>query len=380
MSQTSCINHPSGSRFVVIYDWQVELCEGNTTTAALLSFFERWHNLKLAMRPKNIHSNNIASAHGDERSQDESTLQFHSEQELIDGIQSIGKRDSVRKSINWLESRGFISIHSNPNKRYAFDKTRYFQFYPDVVNEWLKTGMSINRPPMSEKQSRSSEKQSRSSEKQQPSSEITSAITDHASKETSDHTSNEEDSPSPHAIAVVIESVLEQNPVAPDSTPIITQDLSTVIVESVLDQNVPANENNNQNYPLSEQEREALKQAQIYAFNPAIAPWRDAATIVNAKVQKAIFDANPKWYSTGSGSVNVKKINDRIKSLERQMRGIGVEAIEAYSELMNYVTMAQIPNSAEIVKKADEGIKRVSVINNLRSHLEQSKGKEWWQG
>lgn len=202
---TSCINHPHDSHYIKVYDWQVVLCEGNTTTAALLSFFERWHNVKLAMRPKNIQSNNVAAAHGDERSQDESTLQFHSEQELIDGIQSIGKRDSVRKSINWLESKGFISIHSNPNKRYAFDKTRYFQFYPDVLNEWLKTGMSVNRPPMSKNQSRSSEKQLPSLKKQSPSSEITSAITDYASEETSDYAPEEIPPIVPHAIAVVVE-------------------------------------------------------------------------------------------------------------------------------------------------------------------------------
>lgn len=179
MSQTSCINHPSGSHFVVIYDWQVTLCEGNTTTAALLSFFERWHNIKLAMRPKNIQSNNVAASHGDERSQDETTLQFHSEQELIDGIQSIGKRDSIRKAIKWLESKGFISIHSNPNKRYAFDKTRYFQFYPDLINEWI-SGLSDNLPSMSKNQSRSLENQL-------PQSENASAITEHTPENASEH-------------------------------------------------------------------------------------------------------------------------------------------------------------------------------------------------
>ena len=177
MTRTSCISHPSGSRFIKIHDWQLMLCEGNTVAAALLSFFEYWHNVKLAMQPKNFCSNDIAEGHGDKRSQDETTLQFHSEKELVDGIQQIGKRDSIRKAISWLENKQFISVQKNPNKRYAFDKTRYFQFYPEPINEWL----SSNLLPISENRQRSLVNEL-------PQSENTSAITKITSEITSENT------------------------------------------------------------------------------------------------------------------------------------------------------------------------------------------------
>jgi hypothetical protein len=188
--RTSCINHPPNEPLIVIRPWQVELCEGNTTAAALLSYFEYWHNIKLEMQSRASKSNDIAEMHGDKRTQDETLLQFHTEEELISGIM-IAKRDTIRKALSYLNSCGFISIHANPNPKYAFDKTRYFLFHPDPINEWLNEKRSLSNFLQSKSKNRqgSSEKQPRQSKSQSPSSKNHSAITEITSEITPEITS-----------------------------------------------------------------------------------------------------------------------------------------------------------------------------------------------
>lgn len=89
------------------------------------------------MTTKNRKSNDVAEAHGDVRTQDESLLQFHSHNELIEGILAIYGRGAVIAANKLLEEKGAISVHRNPNPRYSFDKTNYYLFHPDVCNAWL---------------------------------------------------------------------------------------------------------------------------------------------------------------------------------------------------------------------------------------------------
>lgn len=114
------------------------------------------------------------------------------------------------------------------------------------------------------------------------------------------------------------------------------------------------------NLNLSGDEIDLLKLVHKIAHNPSTMPWRDSVTQIKAEVQRAVFEANPQWYSTDSGAVNLKKIGDRIKSLERQMKGIGAQAIEAYNTLMNYTRMANMSSSGlnftQILKTKSEEI------------------------
>jgi len=215
--KTSCINHPPNEPLIIIRQWQVELCEGNTTAAALLSYFEYWHNIKLEMQSRASRSNDIAEMHGDDRTQDESLLQFHTEEELVSGIM-IAKRDTIRKALAYLSAFGFISIHSNPNPKYAFDKTRYFLFHPDLLNEWLNEKRPLSKPLQSKPKNRqrSSNNQSRQSESQLPSSEKSSAITEitpetspEITPETTFHSQNENEKKG-GAIALVEAEVISE--------------------------------------------------------------------------------------------------------------------------------------------------------------------------
>ena len=145
--KSTCINHPPKEPLILIRQWQVKFCEGNRVGAALLSFFEYWHNIRLEQSGKSAEANQIAQSHGCEPSQDDSLLQFHTEAELEAGIM-IAHKDKIRLALQVLVNKGAITIKRNPNPRYKFDNTRYFLFHPDVINEWLaKTADDIAKTP-----------------------------------------------------------------------------------------------------------------------------------------------------------------------------------------------------------------------------------------
>ncbi len=135
--KTTCLNHPVQEKLIIIREWQLNFCGGDACEAALISFFEYWHNIKLEQRQKNKKANDIAELHGDSRSQDESLLQFHTEEDLEKGI-LIFKKDKIRTGIKNLQNKGVITVTKNPNPKYTFDRTKFFLFNPRVCNEWLK--------------------------------------------------------------------------------------------------------------------------------------------------------------------------------------------------------------------------------------------------
>jgi len=178
--RTSCIIEPQNQPLIVLKQWQVDLCDGDKCAGLLLSFFIYWHDIKLKMRRKNEQANQIAEAHGDEGVQDTSLLQFHTEEELERGIMGLFKRTKINQSIRLLEKKGFISIHSNPNPKYTFDRTRYFLLHDDVVNEHLHfpivadPSKSVDRSTA--ESSRSTENGSRSTENEGTITKTTSLI------------------------------------------------------------------------------------------------------------------------------------------------------------------------------------------------------------
>lgn len=121
------------------HKWQVAFCDGDFCAALLLNFFSYWHDIKCEQANKAIKSNEIAQNHGDDRLQDESLLQFHTVDDLSDGILGAFGRTKIMEAIALLKSKGVISTHPNPNPRYKFDKTTYYLFYPDICNQWLTT-------------------------------------------------------------------------------------------------------------------------------------------------------------------------------------------------------------------------------------------------
>ena len=132
-AHTSCIVRPPRTMYLKLYDIDVELCEGDVCAAALLSYFESWHNARLSTQEKARQANDTAEQHGAGRAQDESLWQWHTEAELEAGVM-VAKRSTIATALKKLVDWGFLTIGRNPNQRYQFDRTRFFLFHPEAVN------------------------------------------------------------------------------------------------------------------------------------------------------------------------------------------------------------------------------------------------------
>lgn len=134
--ESSCIDHPAKEPLIIVRQWQLVACDGDRTAAALMSFFEYWHNVKLDHARQAKVYNRTAEKHGDEPTQYDGLVQWHTTEDIERGI-LIFKASSIAKGIAILVEKGFLSVFKNPNPRYAFDKTRHFLFLAENVNDWL---------------------------------------------------------------------------------------------------------------------------------------------------------------------------------------------------------------------------------------------------
>ena len=139
MKQYTCFDNPSRDDIVLIRRWHVRFCAGNHCAAAILSYFDYWHSIKLEQREKAIASNNVAEMHGENRTQDESLLQFHTYEEISEKIFSMYGKNKIAESIKLLEKRRAISIYRNPNPKFKFDNTSFFLLNVRRVENWLKS-------------------------------------------------------------------------------------------------------------------------------------------------------------------------------------------------------------------------------------------------
>jgi hypothetical protein len=138
MSRVSCISHPESERLILIRKWQLEACKDDACAAALLNLFEYWHNIKLEQNSQAKGYNEVAERHGENRSQIETLLQWHKSEQLEASLLHIYNKRRIQAAIELLEGLRFITVHRNPNPRYAFDKTRHFLFHPSEIKLWLK--------------------------------------------------------------------------------------------------------------------------------------------------------------------------------------------------------------------------------------------------
>lgn len=142
--KNSCISYPERDPLVIIRKSQVEFCNGNVCAAALMSFFEYWHNIKLDMAPKNAAMNKIAALHGDEGCQDETLYQFHTMPDLSEGIMGLYGKAAIKLARQQLLDTGLITEHRNPSDRYKFDHTIYYLFHPEIFCKWLNDRYAEN--------------------------------------------------------------------------------------------------------------------------------------------------------------------------------------------------------------------------------------------
>jgi hypothetical protein len=148
--KTSCIPHLPNDPLIIIRKAQVEFCGGNACAAALMSFFEYWHNIKVAMAPKNDFMNDIAEEHGEPRCHDTSLYQFHNMTELGNGIIGLYGISSIKRAIRLLVDKKIISEHKNPIEIYGFDYAIYYLFHPETYSLWLNDRTVKNNGPVRE--------------------------------------------------------------------------------------------------------------------------------------------------------------------------------------------------------------------------------------
>lgn len=129
MIKNSCVKRVEGDTFIVVRASYMIICAGNATAAALIHFFESWHNIKISARA------NFIDPSGKKF---KPTLhQWHTTKNLEDALLGIGKKHSIQEAKKLLSDMGIISLHRNPNPEYGFDNTTHFLFHPEVVNELL---------------------------------------------------------------------------------------------------------------------------------------------------------------------------------------------------------------------------------------------------
>jgi hypothetical protein len=136
VSQTSCIRHPANTRFLKIYQWQLDFCDGNACAAALMSYFEFCHNGKLQQLQQSKTLNDELEKTSQGRTQIETLLQWHTTADLEKAV-LFYKRDKISQGVKFLASKGIIELHSNPDPRLWFDRTQHYLFIPETINAWI---------------------------------------------------------------------------------------------------------------------------------------------------------------------------------------------------------------------------------------------------
>ena len=106
--KSSCIRHPEREPLIILRAWQQEACEGNDCAGFLLSYFEYWHNIKLEAVRKAREENELARAHGEPAFQNESLVQWHTEEEIERGLLGHYSRKTIREALLILEDKGFL--------------------------------------------------------------------------------------------------------------------------------------------------------------------------------------------------------------------------------------------------------------------------------
>ena len=137
MGRTACLQHPENEPMIVLHKWQSDMFE-DACIGSLIAYFQYWHEIKLAHLPQAQRYNQVADQHGDEPTQDESLLQYHSQDEIEADLLRIAKKSKIKQGVDVLVSVGILSKHKNPVERYSFDRTTYYLFHVEVLKDFLE--------------------------------------------------------------------------------------------------------------------------------------------------------------------------------------------------------------------------------------------------
>lgn len=134
----SSVNRNQADPFLIIRACYVDICNGNIVAAGLIHIFEQWHAVKVKNRDQE--RKNWGQRDPDKISTIliENLYQWHTTEELEAQLFGLGKKDKIQESRRQLVSMGIISEHRNPHPKYQFDKTTFFIFHPEAVDQYLE--------------------------------------------------------------------------------------------------------------------------------------------------------------------------------------------------------------------------------------------------
>jgi hypothetical protein len=115
-----------------------------------------------------------------------------------------------------------------------------------------------------------------------------------------------------------------------------------------------------------------LKEIERIAYDWRKRPWMESPNTFKPEIVQAVWQCNTQWYSLeGSKTPNLKKIGDRLRKLDGQLKKLDSGAIEAYSELQNYWNTAQAITNPEIEQAFNQAAIRQKQ-QQTRSSIEQA--------
>jgi hypothetical protein len=137
--QTSLITYPKADRFIRIHQSILHACQGNACAAALVSFFEGWHNYRLEQIEYTQQMNLMLREIEHAPIIDTTGWQYHTMWQLKRGTMIWKSDDTITAAIEKLESIGFISTDV-PDRLVLLHKTgrtKWFLLMAERVNQWL---------------------------------------------------------------------------------------------------------------------------------------------------------------------------------------------------------------------------------------------------
>lgn len=148
---------------------------------------------------------------------------------------------------------------------------------------------------------------------------------------------------------------------------------SFVDIQDLNDKN-STNENDTQQDSFSAAaDTKILKEIEQAVYDWRRRPWMQSATTFKPEVIKAVWQCNVDWYSLlGSKTPNLKKISDRLRSLNSALSALNPGSITAWEELQNYWTTAKAISNPQ-VEQAFTQIAAQAKHTSLQVELETRK-------
>lgn len=135
---TSAIRYPKGDRYIRIHQSLLVACKGNQCAAALLAFFEEWHNIRLSGAPYTAIYNQMMDDLGEQPKMDTGQWQYHTYTQLQKAV-LLYNQDTVMAALEKLEELEFISTDVPEHLLILFKtgRTNWYLLRTDNINEWF---------------------------------------------------------------------------------------------------------------------------------------------------------------------------------------------------------------------------------------------------